>query len=137
MGAVREPPLLFYMSEGRRSGSPPPSRTLLRMRNFATMTRLGYCGDNCDECPRSAATVADSKKELHRVAKLWHRLRYRERTVTVEEIKCPGCTPKNACAYGIAACAGKNASRIAGSATNTPARRFCSALTKRKEAPGK
>jgi hypothetical protein len=68
--------------------------------------RLGFCGDECSACPRYLATLATDEGELRRVAELWHALGFRDRVVTVEEIRCTGCSAEHPCAHGIAACAG-------------------------------
>ena len=49
--------------------------------------KITLCGDNCTFCPRyNAKTEAD----LQKVAELWHRVGWRDRIVSTEEIKCTG-----------------------------------------------
>ena len=70
---------------------------------------LTYCGGRCDYCPRYLATQSGDPEQLAEVAELWHRLGWRDRVLSPEEIACRGCTPASWCRYGIAACAaGRN-----------------------------
>jgi len=69
--------------------------------------RLAYCGNDCDECPRYLATKSGDEKVLQETAVLWHRLGYRDRVVSPEEIACQGCTSSNWCRYEITKCAVK------------------------------
>lgn len=68
--------------------------------------RIGFCGDECSACPRYVATLSGDEPELRRVAELWHAAGFRDRVVSVAEIRCTGCSPDHDCAHGIAACAG-------------------------------
>jgi hypothetical protein len=67
-------------------------------------TRIAVCGDNCSECPRYLATLSNKQQELEKIAQLWYRLGFRDRIVSVEEIKCSGCNKKTDCSYGITTC---------------------------------
>jgi hypothetical protein len=69
--------------------------------------KLAYCGNVCDECPRYLATKSGEEKALQETAVLWHRVGYRDRVVSSEEIACQGCTSSNWCRYEIAKCAEK------------------------------
>jgi Protein of unknown function (DUF3795) len=68
--------------------------------------RLGYCGDDCAECPRYQATQSGDEGALARVAALWRQAGLRDEIVPAAQIRCTGCSPDKDCFYGIAACAG-------------------------------
>ncbi|MEW6516043.1 MAG: DUF3795 domain-containing protein [candidate division FCPU426 bacterium] len=71
--------------------------------------RITYCGGRCDLCLRYIATQSKDPAQLAAVAELWHRLGWRDRILSADEISCQGCTPSSWCRYGIAACAaGRN-----------------------------
>lgn len=61
--------------------------------------RLGACGDDCDECPRCAATASGERARLAAVADLWLRSGLREHLPAPEELACRGCRPSNPCAH--------------------------------------
>ncbi len=65
------------------------------------MDNITLCGDNCRYCPRSLATTDE---ELHKAAKLWHRMGWRDSVVSNEEIKCTGCSSHKQCTYGLVDC---------------------------------
>lgn len=68
------------------------------------MRKLAFCGNDCDECPRYLATKSNNEKVLQETALLWHRLGYRDRVVSPQEITCQGCTPSNWCRHEITKC---------------------------------
>ena len=68
--------------------------------------KLGFCGDDCSECPRYQATRDGDENALGRVAALWRDLGLREEVVSSAQIRCEGCSPIKDCFYGLAACAG-------------------------------
>lgn len=61
--------------------------------------RLGVCGDDCEECPRYAATASGDRASLAAVADLWFRSGLRERLPSPEELACEGCRPSSRCAH--------------------------------------
>lgn len=63
--------------------------------------KITLCGDNCLECPRYNAR---SEAELRAVAELWHRVGWRDRVVSNEEIRCTGCSFHKQCTYGLVEC---------------------------------
>jgi hypothetical protein len=65
---------------------------------------ISICGDVCSECPRYLATLANDHDELQRVAELWFRLGFRDKVVSLEEIKCKGCHTQKQCGYGLTGC---------------------------------
>jgi hypothetical protein len=59
------------------------------------------CGDNCSVCPRYTAQTGE---ELQKVAELWYRVGYADRIVSLDEIKCSGCSSRKSCGYGLIDC---------------------------------
>ncbi|HEY9060571.1 MAG TPA: DUF3795 domain-containing protein [Pseudobacteroides sp.] len=62
---------------------------------------IAACGNDCSVCPRYLPKTAE---ELHKTAKLWYKIGYRDKVVSNNEIKCTGCKPKNWCRYQIIQC---------------------------------
>lgn len=65
---------------------------------------ISICGDICSECPRYKATMINDQEALMRVAETWFRLGFRDKIVSMEEIKCLGCNKQKPCAYGLNNC---------------------------------
>jgi hypothetical protein len=65
---------------------------------------LAPCGNDCSACPRFLATASGDPARLEAVSELWHRLGWRDRVVTNEEISCHGCPPPSTCRHDIVAC---------------------------------
>lgn len=63
--------------------------------------KITLCGDNCLECPRYNARSDD---ELRAVAELWHKVGWRDKIVSNEEIQCTGCSSHKECTYHLVAC---------------------------------
>lgn len=62
---------------------------------------ITLCGDNCAECPRYNA---HSEEELKAAAELWHKIGWRDRVVSCEEMKCTGCSSHKVCTYNLVEC---------------------------------
>lgn len=62
---------------------------------------ISVCGDDCAVCPRF---LAETDEELHEVAVFWHRIGWRDRVVSNEEIKCTGCGCRPSCSFMILPC---------------------------------
>jgi hypothetical protein len=56
------------------------------------LPKLGFCGDNCDICPRYLATQSGDVEQLRKVAALWYKVGLRDRVVSPEELICHGCS---------------------------------------------
>lgn len=69
------------------------------------MEKITLCGDNCLECPRY---LAKSEEELQKVAELWHRVGWRDKVVSNEEIRCDGCSSHKQCTYKLVECVKEN-----------------------------
>jgi hypothetical protein len=63
------------------------------------MNKIGYCGDNCSDCPRHMATASNNIDRLKEVALMWKRVGWRDTIPNVEEIKCRGCKTVKWCRY--------------------------------------
>jgi hypothetical protein len=78
-------------------------RTTADVRTDA-LSILAPCGNDCSACPRFTATASGDPAHLAVVAELWHRLGWRDRVVSKEEISCRGCPPASPCRHDIVAC---------------------------------
>lgn len=62
---------------------------------------ITLCGDNCTACPRYNA---HSEDELRATAELWHKVGWRDKIVSNEEIRCTGCSSHKDCTYHLIEC---------------------------------
>ena len=69
------------------------------------MVKSGYCGDDCNYCPRYLATVSGDEKRLEEVAVLWQMIGWRNGPTPPEEMICHGCETVKQCGFGIRECA--------------------------------
>lgn len=69
------------------------------------MEKITLCGDNCFECPRY---LAQTDEELIKTAELWYRVGWRDRIVSIDEIRCSGCTSDKKCTYQLVECVKAN-----------------------------
>ncbi len=67
--------------------------------------KIALCGDDCLSCPRYNA---HTEEELRNIAQLWHKLGWRDRVVSDEEIACAGCSSHKSCTYGLVECTGRH-----------------------------
>ena len=81
---------------------------------------IAACGNDCAACPRH---LPRTEEELHHTAELWHRIGYRDRVVSNEEIACSGCKPGNWCRYGIIDCVTERGLRNCGECGEYPCAR--------------
>ena len=65
------------------------------------MEKITLCGDDCFKCPRY---LAKTEEELEQAAELWHRVGWRDRIVSKDEIRCTGCSSEKQCTYGLVEC---------------------------------
>ncbi len=63
------------------------------------MPKLGFCGDDCESCPRYVATRSGDDAQLKKVAEMWKRVGWRNEVVSPEEIACHGCASAKWCRY--------------------------------------
>jgi len=63
------------------------------------MAYIGYCGDDCELCPRFVATKSNDIEKLKEAAVLWEKVGLRDRVVSSEEMICHGCESLEQCHY--------------------------------------
>jgi uncharacterized protein DUF3795 len=63
------------------------------------MSYIGYCGDNCELCPRYIATKSNDREKLQEAAILWKKVGLNDQIVTPEEMICNGCATLDNCHY--------------------------------------
>lgn len=63
------------------------------------MNNIGFCGDNCLSCPRYLATLSNDNNKLKEVAVMWKRVGWRDKVISIDEIKCRGCKTVKWCRY--------------------------------------
>lgn len=63
------------------------------------MPNIGYCGDDCDLCPRFIATKSNDREKLKEAAILWKKVGLNVQIVTPEEMICNGCASLEKCHY--------------------------------------
>ena len=61
------------------------------------MAYIGYCGDDCEQCPRYIATKSSDRKKLKEAAVLWNKVGLRDDIAAPEEMVCHGCASLEAC----------------------------------------
>jgi len=69
------------------------------------LTGLGFCGDDCNYCPRYIATRSGDVERLKEVAALWKIIGWLDTIVSPEEMACHGWSSVNRCMLGIKECA--------------------------------
>lgn len=68
--------------------------------------KIAACGNDCEKCPRYAATRSQDPTELERVRLIWIKAGWRDESSDIGELLCTGCSESSFCRYGVAACAG-------------------------------
>ncbi|NNK84195.1 MAG: DUF3795 domain-containing protein [Desulfobacterales bacterium] len=63
------------------------------------MANIGYCGDDCELCPRYIATESNDREKLKEAAFLWKKVGLTDQIVTPEEMICNGCASLEKCHY--------------------------------------
>ena len=63
------------------------------------MAYIGYCGDDCEQCPRYIATKSGDRGKLKEAAELWQKVGLNDKIVTPEEMICHGCASLEKCHY--------------------------------------
>ena len=63
------------------------------------MAYIGYCGDDCEQCPRYIATKSNDREKLKEAAVLWRKVGLRENIAKPEEMICHGCASLETCHY--------------------------------------
>ncbi len=68
------------------------------------MIQLGFCGDDCNYCPRYLATRSGDQDRLKEVAAIWRDIGWRDTLEPPEKIVCHGCATIEKCGFGIKDC---------------------------------
>ncbi len=68
------------------------------------MLKLGYCGDDCNYCPRYLATQSGDEERLKEVAAMWQIVGWRDKAELPEKLTCHGCATVKVCGLGIKEC---------------------------------
>jgi len=63
------------------------------------MSYIGYCGDDCQLCPRYIATKNNDVKKLKEAAALWKKVGFFYQINSSEEMICYGCASSEGCHY--------------------------------------
>ncbi len=63
------------------------------------MAEIGYCGDNCECCPRYIATKSGDRGKLKAVAVLWKKVGLTDTIAPAKEMVCHGCALLETCHY--------------------------------------
>ena len=61
--------------------------------------KIGYCGDNCELCPRYIATKSNDRRKLKEAAELWQKVGLVDKILTPDEMICNGCESLEQCHY--------------------------------------
>lgn len=69
------------------------------------MEKITLRGDNCLKCPRY---LARTNSELEKVAQLWIRIGWKDKSVPIDKIKCSGCSSHKQCTYHLMGCTKEN-----------------------------
>ena len=94
---------------------------------------IAACGNDCAVCPRyTKPPFEQTPEELHKTAVLWHKIGYRDRVVSNEEISCMGCSVETWCRYDIVKCVNEKNVENCGQCENYPCEtiRECFKVTK-------
>jgi hypothetical protein len=63
------------------------------------MGNIGYCGDDCESCPRYIATKDNDFVKLQAVAVLWKNIGLYDDLVSPKKMVCDGCESIETCHY--------------------------------------
>jgi hypothetical protein len=63
------------------------------------MPKIGYCGDDCELCPRYIATLRENPAELIHAADIWIKAGWKDKGTPPEALVCYGCLSVKECYY--------------------------------------
>lgn len=66
--------------------------------------KIGFCGDDCNCCPRYLATQNGNEERLKEVATIWQMIGWRDSVSSPEDMLCQNCTSVKICGLGIKEC---------------------------------
>ncbi|MDE6067934.1 MAG: DUF3795 domain-containing protein [Treponemataceae bacterium] len=94
------------------------------------MEKITLCGDDCLQCPRY---LAKTEEEKNCVAELWHRIGWRDKIVSPEEISCEGCSSHKKCTYNLVECVKENGVEKCNQCSQFPCEKIKSMLERSAE----
>ncbi|MBN1177096.1 MAG: DUF3795 domain-containing protein [Dehalococcoidales bacterium] len=68
------------------------------------MDNIGYCGDDCNQCPRYLATQSGDEERFKKVAEMWRTVGWRYTLEPPQKQVCYGCDSLEICEPGIRDC---------------------------------
>jgi hypothetical protein len=68
---------------------------------MAGKEKITLCGDNCQYCPRCSN---NNEEDLKRTAELWYEIGMSETLLSIEQIRCNGCSSHVTCTYHLREC---------------------------------
>jgi len=83
----------------RVASGPLCEKEITRPYGDNIMAYIGYCGDECELCPRYIATKSNDGEKLKEAAILWKKVGLHDQIVTPEEMICYGCASLEQCHY--------------------------------------
>jgi hypothetical protein len=69
------------------------------------MLKIGFCGDDCNYCPRYLATEKGDAEQFKKVAAMWRTVGWRITDEPPEKLACRGCASLEIYELGIRDCA--------------------------------
>jgi len=66
--------------------------------------KIGFCGDDCNYCPKYLATQSGDEERLKEVAVMWQMIGWPNPSDSPGDMTCHGCTTVNICGLGIREC---------------------------------
>ena len=66
--------------------------------------KIGYCGDDCNCCPRYLATQSGNEERLKEVSAIQQIIGWRDHLESPDDITCHGCNTVDKCGLGIKEC---------------------------------
>jgi hypothetical protein len=86
--------------------------------------KIGYCGDDCNYCPRYLATQSGNEERLKEVAAMWRMIGWRDSLEPAEKLTCHGCASMKTCGLGIKECAIEKGVENCGQCSEYPCRKL-------------
>lgn len=96
------------------------------------MLKLGYCGDDCNYCPRYLATQSGNEERLKELAEMWRMIGWRNTIEPPEKIPCHGCATVKICELNIKECVIKKGIDNCGKCSDYPCEKLARILENNK-----
>lgn len=91
---------------------------------------IAPCGDDCSVCPKYTAQTSE---ELQKVAELWNKVGWTDKILSLEKIKCYGCSNHKICSYGLLDCLKKRNIQKCNQCADFPCDKIGEMLNKTKD----